>query len=65
MKQLLLLFDSKGGSAVDPITINKGAELILPKNPTYSGYTFKGWYDKNDTQIHNNALFRRRYYFIC
>ena len=53
---ITITFDSKGGSAVDPITINKGAELILPKNPTYAGYTFKGWYDKNDTPIHNNAL---------
>ena len=53
---ITITFDSKGGSAVDPITINKGAELILPKNPTYAGYTFKGWYDINETQIHNNAL---------
>lgn len=53
---ITITFDSKGGSAVEPITINKGAELILPKNPTYAGYTFKGWYDKNDTPIHNNAL---------
>ena len=56
VETITITFDSKGGSVVDPITINKGAELILPKNPTYSGYTFKGWYDKNDTQIHNNAL---------
>ena len=55
---ITITFDSKGGSAVDPITINKGAELILPKNPTYAGYTFKGWYDKNGTQIHNNALLK-------
>ena len=56
VETITITFDSKGGSAVDPITINKGAELILPKNPTYSGYTFKGWYDKNDTITHNNAL---------
>ena len=55
---ITITFDSKGGSAVDPITINKGAELILTKNPTYAGYTFKGWYDKNGTQIHNNALLK-------
>ena len=53
---ITITFDSKGGSAVDPITINKGAELILPKNPTYAGYTFKGWYDINETPIHNNVL---------
>ena len=55
-KTITITFDSKGGSAVDPITINKGEELILPKNPTYAGYTFKGWYDINETPIHNNAL---------
>ena len=55
-KTITITFDSKGGSAVNPITINKGTELILPKNPTYAGYNFRGWYDKNQTPIHNNAL---------
>ena len=58
VETITITFDSKGGSAVDSITINKGAELILPKNPTYTGYTFKGWYDKNETQIRNNALLK-------
>lgn len=56
VETITITFDSKGGSAVDPITINKGAELILPKNPTYAGYNFKGWFDKNETSIHNNAI---------
>ena len=56
VETITITFDSKGGSAVAPITINKGAELILPKEPTYAGYTFKGWYDINETPIHNNAL---------
>lgn len=56
VETITITFDSKGGSAVDPITINKGTELTLPKDPTYAGYTFKGWYDKNETPIHNNAL---------
>ncbi len=56
VETITITFDSKGGSAVDPITINKGTELILPKDPTYAGYTFKGWYDTNETPIHNNAL---------
>ena len=56
VETITITFDSKGGSTVDPITINKGAELILPKEPTYAGYTFKGWYDINETPIHNNAL---------
>ena len=56
IETITITFDSKGGSAVEPITINKGTELILPKEPTYAGYTFKGWYDINETPIHNNAL---------
>lgn len=58
VETITITFDSKGGSAVDPITINKGTELILPKDPTYAGYTFKGWYDINETPIHNNALLK-------
>ena len=56
VETITITFDSKGGSAVDPIIINKGAELILPKDPTYAGYTFKGWYDINETSIQNNVL---------
>ena len=56
VETITITFDSKGGSAIDPVTINKGTELILPKDPTYDGYTFKGWYDTNETPIHNNAL---------
>lgn len=56
VETITITFDSKGGSIVDTITINKGTELTLPKDPTYAGYNFKGWYDKNETPIHNNAL---------
>ena len=56
VETITVTFDSNGGSAVDPITINKGTKLVLPKNPTYAGYNFKGWYDINKTPIHNNAL---------
>ena len=56
VETITITFDSKGGSAVDPITINKGTELILPKDPAYAGYTFKGWYDINETPMHNNVL---------
>ena len=58
VETITITFDSKGGSIVDPITINKGTELTLPKDPTYAGYTFKGWYDTNETPIHNNALLK-------
>ena len=53
---ITVTFDSKGGSNVDAITINKGTELTLPKDPTYKGYTFKGWVDANDRPIYDKAL---------
>lgn len=56
VETITITFDSKGGSNVDAITINKGTELTLPKNPTYKGYTFKGWVDVNDRPIYDKAL---------
>lgn len=38
------------------LNLNKGVPLTLPKEPPYSGYTFKGWYDKNGTPIREKAL---------
>lgn len=51
IESITITFDSKGGSAVKPITINKGVPLTLPKKTTYSGYTFKGWYEKKEHQF--------------
>ena len=56
VENITVTFDSKGGSNVDAITINKGTELTLPKDPTYKGYTFKGWVDVNDRPIYDKAL---------
>ena len=56
VETITVTFDSKGGSNVDAITIYKGTELILPKDPTYKGYTFKGWVDVNDRPIYDKAL---------
>ena len=56
IETITITFDSKGGSAVSPITINKGTTLTLPKNPKYKGYTFKCWTDKHGKVIYNNAL---------
>lgn len=56
IETITITFDSKGGSAVSPITINKGTKLTLPKDPKYKGYTFKGWTDKHGKVIYNNAL---------
>lgn len=56
VEKITIKFDTKGGSKVSPITINKGEELILPKNPTLKGSVFKGWVDKNETPIYNKVL---------
>ena len=53
---ITVIFDTKGGSIIDSITIGKDTELTLPKEPTQDGYVFKGWVDKNETPIYNKAL---------
>jgi uncharacterized repeat protein (TIGR02543 family) len=38
-----ITFNSAGGTAVDSITTDYGAELTAPTYPTKDGYTFAGW----------------------
>ena len=37
-------FESNGGSAVEPITIEKGNSIEKPADPIKNGYVFSGWY---------------------
>ena len=53
---ITITFDSRGGSKVDSITINKGTELTLPSNPTYKGYKFVTWETANGTPVYDRAL---------
>ena len=39
-----VMFDSRGGSPVDPQTVAEGATVQKPANPTRDGQTFRGWY---------------------
>lgn len=49
-----VIFESNGGSDVDPQIIEKGSSAAFPGVPTRSGYAFAGWYlDKNDTDFTN------------
>lgn len=36
-------FDSQGGSAVAPVSVDEGERLTLPANPTRAGHRFVGW----------------------
>lgn len=56
---ITITFDSKGGSKVDCIVLNKGAELILPENPKKDGYTFKYWVDKHNNKVENKTKFEK------
>lgn len=59
VETITISFDSKGGTKVNDIVINKVAELTLPKNPTYKGYTFKEWVDKKNRPINNKTVFNK------
>ena len=41
-------FDSAGGSEVAPQSVPQGQSAQRPADPVKEGYTFIGWYDKND-----------------
>ena len=41
---IIVTYDSDGGSKVDPVTVTKGAKLTEPEEPTKDGFVFVGWY---------------------
>ena len=43
-----ITFDSKGGSAVQPIKASAGAAITAPTDPTKDGFVFAGWYESAD-----------------
>ena len=43
-------FETSGGSAVAPVTVDTGSTVTKPADPTKSGYTFGGWYKDSTLQ---------------
>ena len=41
-------FDSNGGSAVKPVTVENGETVSAPETPERDGYIFAGWYTSED-----------------
>ena len=56
-KIITISFDTKGGSKLDSISLDNNQTFRLPENPTYNGYIFKGWLDKNNNKITNETIF--------
>ena len=60
VQQFTVTFDSAGGSAVAPQTVDINQNADSPDNPTRTGYTFEGWlldgnpFDINSTPITAN-----------
>lgn len=42
--QATVTFDSKGGTAVDPVTVDLNTKLAAPADPTNGNMLFGGWY---------------------
>jgi uncharacterized repeat protein (TIGR02543 family) len=43
--QYTITFESHGGSVVQPVTANVGTAVSQPADPTWTGYTFVGWFN--------------------
>jgi uncharacterized repeat protein (TIGR02543 family) len=43
INQYTITFDTTGGSAINPITLNFATPFTAPANPTRDGYSFAGW----------------------
>lgn len=56
-KIITISFDTKGGSKVGSISLDNNQSFRLLENPTYNGYIFKGWIDKNNNKITNETIF--------
>jgi uncharacterized repeat protein (TIGR02543 family) len=49
---LLVTFDTGGGSAVDPQRVHVGDAITVPARPKKDGWVFVGWYTDKTTSVH-------------
>jgi hypothetical protein len=54
LNQYSVIFEDFDGTRINVFTVNHGAELPLPSNPSREGYLFTGW--SNTTDIVNRNL---------
>ncbi len=47
----LVVFETAGGSSVDPQTVTSGGTVSRPKNPTREGYEFQGWFCEDGSEF--------------
>ena len=47
---VIVTFDSRGGTAVDPATVPYGAPVAEPEPPTRTGFIFDGWWTEQGTR---------------
>lgn len=52
-------FDTDGGNEIESIKVEKGRTLVLPVNPTKTGYAFGGWFDENGNSVTNQTIASR------
>ncbi len=46
-----ITFDSRGGSSLEPITVEKGSPVLELPSPTMEGFTFEGWFTEEYEKV--------------
>lgn len=55
-KTVTLKVNTDGGNEIENIVIEKGKVILLPINPTKTGYAFAGWVDENGNAITTDSV---------
>lgn len=55
VEQVIVTFDSNGGSEVNPVTVDKGQTVSMPNNPTKEDYSFVKWTTEDGEDFTSNT----------